>query len=248
MKVALVVCLVSATAFADEAPTAEKPALTKLDTSRIEALYNEGTKHYDLGEWDAAIASFRQAYALMPDPSFLYNIAQAYRQKDACRDATAAYKAYLRNAPDEDRAKVEKFIKELESCVKLEEENARRLLPPPPPPPPVRAGPRLMKWSGVVTAGVGVAAVATAVVFSFRARGAEHDLEDRCGAGCNGSEIEALDRKGRDSDRIAKVMYIAGGSLFAAGSAMAVYALTRSERVTVQPTPAGAMVTWGGRF
>lgn len=232
----------------EAAPGAEPPPRTKLDTSKLEALFTKATNDYDTGKWDDAITGFRELYGLMPDPSFLFNIGQAYRQKGACRDATAAYKSYLRNASDANRPRVEQYVKELEPCVKIEEENARRLLPPPPPPPPPPVGPRLAKWGGIAMTGTGVLLVGAAVGFSLRARGAQRDLIAECADGCTGSEVEPFDRKGRDSDRAAKLLYIVGGAMVVTGSTLVVFALTRSERVTVRPTATGAVVLMGGRF
>lgn len=247
MNRALLLCLVASPAFADEAPPPpDKPALTKLDTSRLEALYDAGTRHYDLGEWDAAIAAFREAYGLMPDPSFLYNIAQAYRQKHACRDATAAYKAYLRNAPDEDRPKVEQFIVELAPCVQAEEENARRLLPRPPAPPPVPAGPswpRTLRWSGYAAGGLGVAFTGAGLLFSLRARSASDDFERACASGCQaGPELERIEQRGRDADRNAKIFYAVGGTAIAGGVVLWMLG-HRYERLTITPAGGGAIAT-----
>src|SRR5262245_20698693 len=41
--------------------------------------YAEGTKAFNLGEFQRAITEYRAAYNAKPDPVFLYNIAQAYR-------------------------------------------------------------------------------------------------------------------------------------------------------------------------
>ncbi len=250
MKALVLLCSLIGVVHADEppVPAPDPKTLTKLDTSKLEELFTKATKHYDLGEWDAAIAEFKQLYDLMPDPSFLFNIGQSYRQKGACRDATTAYRSYLRNASDDNRAKAEQFIKDLEPCVKVEEENARRLLPQPPPPPPPPVRPRLLKWGGIAAAGTGIVVVGTAVGFSLRARIAERDLEAQCVSRCTGGEIENFDRKGRSSERAAKVLYVVGGSLLAVGSAMAVYAITRSERVIVQPMANGAVLSFGGGF
>lgn len=238
MKLALLLCLATSVVHADD-----KPALTKPDTSKIEALFDEGTKRYDLGQWDAAIASFRQAYALMPDPSFLYNIAQAYRQKHACRDSSAAYKAFLRNAPDEDRAKVEQFIKELEPCVAREEENARRLVPqrvlPAGP-----AWPRTLRWSGYATAGVGVALGGAGVLFSLRARRASSDFEEACRNDCEaGTELDKIEQRGKDADRNAKIFYAVGGVAVVTGVVLWAIGRRAEERLTITPTAGGAMAS-----
>jgi tetratricopeptide (TPR) repeat protein len=273
VKLALILCAVSSVAYAqpdplgdklapddkpadakpaDDKPADAKPAdakpangtmLSKIDTKKIEQLFDEGTKHYDLGEWDKAIASFKQAYALMPDPSFLFNLGQAYKQKGACRDASAAYVAYLRKAPDEDRAKVEGFIKELEPCVKIEEEKTRRLAPPGP------SWPRTLRWGGIASAGVGGLLGGVGVLFSLRARKAEHDFERVCAAGCTaGSELDQIEQRGKDASRNAKLFYIAGGSAVVVGAVLYVVGRRARERVTIVPNPGGATAIVGVRF
>ena len=42
---------------------------------------SRGRRYYDLGQFDKAIEAWQQGYDQKPDPGFLYNIAQAYRQK-----------------------------------------------------------------------------------------------------------------------------------------------------------------------
>jgi len=86
-----------AIAMATAAPAAAQPAGGE-EQARV--LYAEGRRHYDLAEWDQAIASFKEAYTAYAEPLFLFNIAQAYRQKGDCAGARTFYKSYLRNATD----------------------------------------------------------------------------------------------------------------------------------------------------
>src|SRR5689334_23312553 len=57
------------------------------DAEKARQLFQQGSKYYDLGQFDKAIEAWQQGYDQKPDPGFLYNIAQAYRQK---QDATKA--------------------------------------------------------------------------------------------------------------------------------------------------------------
>jgi tetratricopeptide (TPR) repeat protein len=82
-----------------------------------DAAYDEGRRLYDLREWDDAIAKFKEAYKLRPEPRSLFNIAQSYRLKGDCAEASGFYKTYLRNYPDApNAAKVQQFVTELEPC------------------------------------------------------------------------------------------------------------------------------------
>jgi tetratricopeptide (TPR) repeat protein len=241
----VVLCLIAASA---NAQPASEPKLSAPDTSKVEALFEQGTKHYDVGEYDQAIATFKQAYALMPDPSFLFNIGQAYRQQKNCREARAAYKSYLRNAPDEDRPKTEQFIAEMDACVKLEEERARRLAPPPPPPPPEPPRNRKQRIAGLITAGAGAALIGGGVFFTARSLSASDEVERTCRDVCNGSDVAALDQQGRDDARNATILYAVGGAAVATGAALIIYAVVHREHVTVAPAAGGAIVSTTVRF
>jgi len=84
-----------------------------------EAAYVEGKRLYDIQDWDAAIAKFKESYKLRNDAASLFNIAQAYRLKGDCVQASTFYRTYKRNFPTAANiAAVDKFIAELEPCVK----------------------------------------------------------------------------------------------------------------------------------
>jgi tetratricopeptide (TPR) repeat protein len=87
--------------------------------AKVQALDAEGAQHFNLAEYDEAIVAYKEAYRLDPEPLFLYDIAQAYRQKPDCTKARTFYKSYLRNAPDAtNRDKVDKRIAEMEECIR----------------------------------------------------------------------------------------------------------------------------------
>ena len=93
--------------------------------------YAEGKRHYDVGEYEPALAAFKRAYLAHEDPVLLYNIAQCQRQLHQPADALTSYRSYLRRLPDAaNRAEVEDTIG------KLELETGERKPPPPPEPPP----------------------------------------------------------------------------------------------------------------
>jgi tetratricopeptide (TPR) repeat protein len=109
--------------------------LTSLSTANADparlrearAHYEQAVAYYNLDEYAPALAEFREAYRIKPDPSFLFNIAQCHRrlgQNDAALDY---YRKYLRNLPDApNRADVERMVAEL---------HAKETAPPPDPTP-----------------------------------------------------------------------------------------------------------------
>ena len=89
-------------------------------------LFQQGSKYYDLGQFDKAIEAWQQGYDQKPDPGFLYNIAQAYRQKQDAAKAIFFYKGYLRNSPKaHNRAEVEQKIAELQKQLRRRHAAAR---------------------------------------------------------------------------------------------------------------------------
>ncbi len=102
--------------------------------------YKEGTKHYNLGEFDEAIKAYKEGYDAKPDPVFLFNIAQSYRLWKKPEQAIFFYKSFLRNAPEApNHAEVERRIQELQQELDQSGNNAstapapREVGPPPPP-------------------------------------------------------------------------------------------------------------------
>ena len=106
------------------------------DAEKARQLFQQGSKYYDLGQFDKAIEAWQQGYDQKPDPGFLYNIAQAYRQKQDAAKAIFFYKGYLRNSPKaHNRAEVEQKIAALQ---KQAGDTGTQTTPPPPgntPPP-----------------------------------------------------------------------------------------------------------------
>jgi tetratricopeptide (TPR) repeat protein len=96
-----------------------EPAVAQAPAADVEALYAEGVRHYNVGEYDAAIDAFKRAYLISNAASLLYNIAQAYRKQGppGCEPALEFYRGYLRERPGApDRASIEATIDELDPC------------------------------------------------------------------------------------------------------------------------------------
>jgi hypothetical protein len=100
-----------------QAPRAEAPAAATPtgDAKRAKELFQEGTRFFDLGQFDKAIESWQAGYREKPDPGFLYNIAQAYRLSGDAAKAIFFYRGYLRNSPKaHNRPEVEQKIATLQ--------------------------------------------------------------------------------------------------------------------------------------
>ncbi len=203
--------------------------------ARAQELNQEGLRHYELAEYDAAIRSFRDAYELAPTPGLLFNIAQAYRLQGAkgCASAIRVYRSYLRLLPSaSNRTAVEGHI---HAC----EELLARMAPPPSPPPAGGAAPkdapRARRWPALLLAGAGAAAAGGGLAL-YISSGTEYSrLEDQCpGGGCREEEWASY----RTRERVGIGLMAAGGAAAAAGVLWWVLFPTPDEaapRVTVAP-------------
>jgi tetratricopeptide (TPR) repeat protein len=77
--------------------------------------YQKGLTHYDIKEYSDALTEFKNAYRVVQDPAFLFNIAQCYRKLGQDVEALDYYRNYLRRFPTApNRAEVDRRIQEIE--------------------------------------------------------------------------------------------------------------------------------------
>ncbi len=96
------------------AARAENPAKAK-------ANYKEGLLQYNLGEYDKALEKFKGAYLELPDPAFLFNIAQCQRQLGQFAAASKSYRAFLRESnglSTRQRDDVQRLINEMDDAIR----------------------------------------------------------------------------------------------------------------------------------
>lgn len=88
-------------------------------TPTARALSDEALRHYQQGEFDAAVESFMGAFALSNNPGLLFNVAQSYRLKGDCEHARDYYQRYLGAAPETPlKPSLERRVAEMEACLK----------------------------------------------------------------------------------------------------------------------------------
>ncbi len=93
-----------------------------------ENLYRSGMTHYNLREYTAALADFKEGYRALPRPEFLFNIAQCHRMLGNFDESEATYRTYLREYPDApNRVEVERLI------VEMSDQTKRKIANQPPP-------------------------------------------------------------------------------------------------------------------
>jgi len=148
---ALIVALVFA--LVPAAPAGAEPAAPEQEARR---LYDLGARHYNLGEYAAAIEAYQQAYRLVAEPLLLYDIAQAFRlsaeqrgpgepgRARELREALRFYNNFLGELPDApNRAVVEDHITTLTRALALEPPAPAAVTPPPLPTPAEAAAARV---------------------------------------------------------------------------------------------------------
>jgi tetratricopeptide (TPR) repeat protein len=109
LRVALLAAAIVLTSFAAPSAHADPARLRE-----ARAHYEQAVAYYNLDEYAPALAEFREAYRIKPDPSFLFNIAQCHRKLGQTDAALDYYRKYLRNLPDApNRADVERMVAEL---------------------------------------------------------------------------------------------------------------------------------------
>ncbi len=92
--------------------------------------YYRGTKAFELGLYDEAIAEYMAAYKAKDDPALLYNIAQSHRLAGHPVEALRFYKVYLIKLPaSSNRIEVESKIVELEKLVEQQKKAAHEMPP-----------------------------------------------------------------------------------------------------------------------
>ncbi len=150
----LLTLILIAGARAAHASDASKEAGKEAGKRAAKPHYEKGASEYNLGHFAEAISEFEKAYEQDPAPILLFNIAQAHRQSGNNERAAFFYRRYLEQEPSADnRADVEKRIKDLEAVIQQQNDVKRRpptevtdqdhqgTAPPSAPPGPITAPP-----------------------------------------------------------------------------------------------------------
>lgn len=84
---------------------------------RARTLYDAASRAYENGDYEAAIASLREAHAAYRSTLFVFNIAQAQRQLGDCSAARQSYLAFLEAEADPElRARAKVGLERLSDC------------------------------------------------------------------------------------------------------------------------------------
>jgi tetratricopeptide (TPR) repeat protein len=237
------------------------PALARGKTNNAEAEakkhYASGMKHYDVGEWDAAIADFKEAFALTDRAPLLFNLGQAARKKHDWEAARNFYQAYLRRVANPPNATdVKRFIAEAEDEMRKAAAQAAAvsvIAPPPkvetpppvenPPPPVVNPPPpekppvevdrhpgRSLKRIGLITVAAGVLLLGGALACGLIANddaGQLATLAQQRGAWSD--HYQSLYSSGQSAMLGFDVLVAAGAVVVVAGGVLAILGVRRDS-------------------
>lgn len=226
-----------------------------------EGLYAQGQAAYDRGDWPTAIAKWKASFQLSGENGLLFNIAQAERQAGDCPSALASYRRYVGADadPTSDQHKIANdWVRDLEAACS--------------PPPPMAVQPKLdtsltsvggltdrkdpdlhpgrtLKISGVAIGGVGVAVIATGLVYGHRAQSLAGEVTTACATSCDWAAWKDKDSAGRHDATIGRVLDGVGVATVIGGSVL-YYLGVRQGSLSVEP-PAregGAVLSWSGTW
>ena len=247
MTRALVTCL----ALACASPAFAQPSSKA--RSDATAAYQEGQRRYLDEDYLGAAKQFEAAYALDPDPAYLFNIGQAYRLANDCSRALTWYRKFLAEVPNAPNAEtVQGYI--------AEQETACAPGAQPPQQGPTETGPldddepapaksNLTRNLGYGALGLAAVGIAGGIGFTLGVKSAENDRENLCAGGCMWTaELTAKDadlrRRGERNEKLAIAGWAVGGGALAAGVILLLTARSSSEqRVAITPTNGGAFVS-----
>jgi tetratricopeptide (TPR) repeat protein len=190
------------------------------DKEIARTIAGEATAAYNIGDYIEAADLYEEAYRLVPDPVFLFNLGQCYRQSGKPDKALIAYQSYLKSASEYApyRFRVEEWIEELESILASQVKLTKTKFESKPKPEPilfpsrpnpfpeinlVKSDPKIeasfpwkrsIPWIGVgVTSALGIASL----VEGLSTRSSYQDLKNSCGktSTCTDSQVQSVRSK-----------------------------------------------------
>jgi len=241
--------------------------------AKAKQLYEDGLRHFQVAEYDQAIAAWKESYLLVHKPLLLFNIGQAYRLAGDCAHALTFFDNYLREEPspknqdDVDQAvatckaaeKPAEPVKPVAEPPKPVAEPPKPVAEPPKPvapaPEPVKPAPEPvvvaphhgMRTAGIVVGSVGVAAGLAGIFFAVQSGHDSSKLDGYTGT-WGQSQIDTQNA-GKRANTLGWAFGIGGVALAAAGATMFVLGGRDSTHgVAIAPTRGGAAVAWGTSF
>ena len=195
------------------------------------------------GDYTKGVAILSDLFVDTKDPTYIFNQGRCFEQNHRYEDALSRFEEYLRTAPANleatDRAAAEKHIADCRERLPDQSSKAQPspqpFVPPPPPPaavaapapsspapiavrsesppPPIHAGAGL-RVAGIVTASVGVAAVAAGVLLNVKANNLVKTMDTTLG------NYESRDADRKNYQTMAWIGYAAGAACVVTGAVL----------------------------
>lgn len=216
--------------------------------------FESGRSYFAEGAYERALQEFEQAYALSPRTAMLFNVGTTLERLGLWERAADAFAQYLRETPDEpNRDTLERRVENLRARA------ARRDAPPDPTPDPT-PGPTPARSSGggdglvlggIVSLGVGGAALIAYAIFGGLTLAEQGRIEEGCGRTrtCTPAQVADMDTFALAAD----IMWPIGLAAAAAGGVLLALGLTSggesgSASVGVAPSASASeagVLVWG---
>ncbi len=233
--------------------------LARADDAKSAAVFAEAKAKYGVGDYVVAAELFVKAYALDPDPAYLFNVAQSYRLADNCEQAAHYYEQFLAkvaNPPNLDA--IHGWLADAKKCAELRKPKKIETHEPPPPPPKhevIQPKPAPSKTLAIVVTGVGVVALGAAGYFTWDTSHIAHQRDDFSVANCmvmmacRGADLKKFDDDGHRARAIAVGGFAVGG-LAVAGGVLLWLKAGKPEQppIAVSPTKGGVVFAAGLSF
>jgi tetratricopeptide (TPR) repeat protein len=240
--------------------------------AQARAAADDGSARFHSNDYLGAVEKFKEAYALDPDPGYLFNIAQAYRQAGDCANAADYYGRFLVEVPNPPNvATIREWHSSQVTCAAARKlaEPEPTVTPPPAPPltaaaPPIASQPPQRAQQpagarrnvGVALALAGTSAVAFAVggYFTWKTGSLADDRDSALASctlerPCDARVARDYDEDGHRAATLAGVAFAVGGAALIASTL--VFALSGRERapdVAVAASAHGALLIGGFRW
>lgn len=252
-----------------EGADAEGPAVSQAEKDEAEQLSADAIAKFQSKDFDGAAALFEQAYAIDPQPNYLFNIGRVYEEAGNLEKAVEYYGKFVKQpGVDLDSRGVAlerlKVLREILKATGEPEEDPEDKQPedkqpepepedpPPPPPEPVDDGSekkrKALRGAGFGVLGVGAAAIIGGAVAGGLAQGDNNAAAEAA----TPADGQALLDSSRTKALAADVLFGVGGALVLTGVILVAvgYKKPKSERVAFTPTfgPRGAGAHFSLRF
>lgn len=246
---------------------AQAPAPTPQQKQAAGDLTKQAIAKSQAGEHEKAIELYLQAFAIVPLPVLLNNIATDYQKLKKPVEALKYFCMYLEKDPTGQSAS---YATAQAKLIQLEQGNkdvtdATVCDPPKPAPEPIVVQPPIpekkpepadrgkgMRIAGLAVGGAGLVGLGVGIFFGFKAKDISDQISNHPKTEMWPDEIQKLEDDGQAYENKQIVLMIAGGALAATG--IALYFIGRSrkgdaEQVTLVPTAtpesAGLAITGG---